>query len=497
MGSRAALAARRLFGWGSFGRLVALHSVTNAADALFTVSLAGSLFFSVSADAARPRILLYLLLTLAPFAVLGPFIAPVIDRGPGGYRFVILLTSLLRSAACAVIAFSLDSLLFFPAAFVVLVLGRTYSVAKSSMVARLVEDDRLLVAANAKLARMGTIGGVAGGTLGAGFLHFTGPAMATAGAAVAHAGAFLIGWRLPRDTSARDKDPVLDEAEIHQTRLTFAATSMGVLRSSVGFATFLIALVLKSNARPAWVYGAALLAGGVAGFIGTLIAGPLRRRVDEQAILLTCLAAAGLVCFVAVAAPDTVAVVALATAVALAATTGRQGFDSLTQRLAPDAEKGRAFAGFEWRFELAWVVGAIIPVAFKPSLQVGLVAVGSVLLGAGGVYWFGLRELRGSQFVVPLGGSDADEQLASSILGVARAASAHGAYRMAVSLAHEAAQVCHARSGNGAAPPELDELIELWREATGGAPLDSATALRATDLAGKIVDAEPRPPPSG
>ena len=78
---------------------------------------------------------------------------------------------------------------------------------------------------------------------------------------------------------------------------------MGVLRSSVGFATFLIALVLKSNSRPAWVYGAALLAGGVAGFIGTLIAGPLRRRVDEQSILLTCLAVAGLVCLVAVSAP--------------------------------------------------------------------------------------------------------------------------------------------------------------------------------------------------
>src|SRR4051794_36756599 len=168
MGSRAKEAARRLFGRGPFGRLVVAHSVTTAADALFTVSLAGSLFFAVSADAALPRILLYLLLTLAPFAVLGPFIAPVIDPGGSrGYPFVILSTSLLRCAACAAMAFSLDSLLFFPEAFVVLVLGRTYSVAKSSMVARLIEDDDKLVAANAQLARMGTLGGVGGGTLGA------------------------------------------------------------------------------------------------------------------------------------------------------------------------------------------------------------------------------------------------------------------------------------------------------------------------------------------
>ena len=245
------------------------------------------------------------------------------------------------------------------------------------------------------------------------------------------------------------------------------------------------------------MYGVALLTGGVAGFTGTLIAGPLRRRVDEQAILLTCLAAGGLVCLVAVAAPDTVGMVALAGAVALAATTGRQGFDSLTQRLAPDAEKGRAFAGFEWRFELAWVIGAIIPVTFKPSLPVGLVAVGSVMLAASGVYWFGLRELRGGQLVVPLLATDEDEHLASSILGVARAASAHGAYRMAVSLAHEAAQVCQAQSGNGTAPQELVELIALWRDAAGGAPLDSATATRATELAGRILAAAPRPPASG
>ena len=109
MGSRAGGIARQLFGSGAFGRLVVVHSATNAADALFAVSLAGSLFFAVSADAARPRILLYLLLTLAPFAVLGPFIAPVIDRVPGGYRFAILATSAGRSAACIALSFSLSS----------------------------------------------------------------------------------------------------------------------------------------------------------------------------------------------------------------------------------------------------------------------------------------------------------------------------------------------------------------------------------------------------
>jgi hypothetical protein len=58
-------------GRGPFGTLVVVNAVSAAADAAFTVSLAGSLFISVSVDAARPRILLYLVCTLAPFAVVG------------------------------------------------------------------------------------------------------------------------------------------------------------------------------------------------------------------------------------------------------------------------------------------------------------------------------------------------------------------------------------------------------------------------------------------
>ena len=58
------------------------------ADAFFTVSLADSLFFNVSVEAARPRLLLYLLITMAPFVVLAPLIGPFVDRVRGGQRTV-------------------------------------------------------------------------------------------------------------------------------------------------------------------------------------------------------------------------------------------------------------------------------------------------------------------------------------------------------------------------------------------------------------------------
>ena len=71
-----------------------MHAVTGAAGAAFTVSLAGSLFFNVSVNAARPRILLYLLSTLAPFALVVPLLAPLTDRFRGGYRAIIVATAI-------------------------------------------------------------------------------------------------------------------------------------------------------------------------------------------------------------------------------------------------------------------------------------------------------------------------------------------------------------------------------------------------------------------
>ena len=52
-----------------FGRLAVAQAASVVGDACLTVALAGSIFFSLSPGAARPKVLLYLLLTVAPFAV--------------------------------------------------------------------------------------------------------------------------------------------------------------------------------------------------------------------------------------------------------------------------------------------------------------------------------------------------------------------------------------------------------------------------------------------
>ncbi len=140
-------------------RLTITHCVHAAAEAFFTVSMAGSIFFSVSPDAARPRVLLFLVVTLAPFLVIAPLVGPLVDRIRGGVAPLLVGSFVLRSVFALLLAENLRSLFLFPLAFGILVSAKTYSIARNALVPALVEDEQDLVSANARLSRTGTFAG--------------------------------------------------------------------------------------------------------------------------------------------------------------------------------------------------------------------------------------------------------------------------------------------------------------------------------------------------
>ncbi len=134
-----------------FTRLARVHAASSAGDALVAIGLAGSLFFSISPEAARTKVALYLLLTMAPFAIVAPLIGPLLDRGSGGRRGVVIATLVGRMVLCLFMARHINGLLLFPEAFGALVLGKGYGVAKAALVPGLVDDPAELVQANSKL----------------------------------------------------------------------------------------------------------------------------------------------------------------------------------------------------------------------------------------------------------------------------------------------------------------------------------------------------------
>jgi hypothetical protein len=474
-----------LVGAEPFRRLVLANSVGVVGDALFTVSLAGSLFFNVSVDAARPTILLYLLLTLAPFAVVGPFVGTAVDRFPGSQRGLIAFTNLGRAAAIALIAGQLHSLAFFPLAFTVLVLSKGSSIAVRSLVPWLVADDGRLVAENARLSRATALVGGLAGAVGALMLNFGSTQLVLFVAAGVHFGAIPLAMRIPK-VHVAPRSAIVDDVELRGSAVLLTANAMSAMRAGVGFLAFFIAFNLKVSGEPAWFFGVVIAAGGAGGFLGTYLAAFLRRHLNEEMLLALSLATAGAAALVAPVQYEEPAILMVAFATGVAASVARQAFDSLTQRLAPDAEKGRAFARFETRFQIAWVVGAVIAVLGRPGNALGLSVLGIVLGGAGALYLVSLRALRRHQLIVETSLDRREQNLSRSLLAIASALHAQGADRLAVTTAADAVRVARASTPNGSSlGPELDG---IWLQAVQGTgPLDDGLAARALELAQSLI----------
>ncbi len=117
-----------------FGRLALVQVLMLAGDTLVTVSLAGSLFFSISPTEAKSKVFLYLVLTLAPFAVVSPLLGPLIDRSRGARRGMVMFAGAGRAVICPFMAANTHNLLLFPLAFLILVLSKLYLVTRGALV---------------------------------------------------------------------------------------------------------------------------------------------------------------------------------------------------------------------------------------------------------------------------------------------------------------------------------------------------------------------------
>ena len=84
----------------------------------------------------------------------------------------------------------------------------------------------------------------------------------------------------------------------------------------------------------------------------------------------------------------------LAGIVGFSAAIARLGFDATVQQEAPDANQGRAFAQFETRFQLSWVLAAFVPVAISIPIGLGFLLVGVVSLSGALWYTMGIRSSR-------------------------------------------------------------------------------------------------------
>jgi MFS family permease len=378
----------------AFARLARTHGAAAAGDGAVAVALAGSLFFSLDYDAARWQVVLYLVLTLAPFAVVAPLIGPAIDRIRGGARWILIGTCGVRAVVALLMIGHLDSLLLFPEAFLMLVMGKGYQVAKSAYLPTVVASDEALVVSNSRLAVLSAVSGAVGAAPAAVLSFVGGPAWAVAVALAWFVAATVLATRVPATPVRPSGAPSERERlELSSAGIRLAASAMGLLRGSVGFLTLGIAFELRARSAPPVEFALVLGPLGLGAICGAALAPQVRRRLSEEWMLGGALAVTAGVGLAGAAVGGLVGAALMAAGVAVVSASAKLAFDSLVQRDAPHADHGRAFAAYEARFQLLWVVGALVGVLLPFPLPVGFLAVAVGALVTGTLFLLGRRAL--------------------------------------------------------------------------------------------------------
>jgi len=408
--------ASRADGAGESGltHLLWVNALHMAGDAMIAVSLAGTLFFAATTNAQRSNVALYLLVTMAPFALLAPVIGPALDRLQRGRRWALAGSLVGRAALALVMAAHFHDFFLYPAALGVLVLSKAHNVLRAAVVPRVLPPAMSLTSANARQSIFGlATAGIAGG-IGAAIASTLGFGWELQATALVFVLGGVLAVRLPRhvDVPAGELPAdVFSTAEIPvpgrrrrvvSPHVVLALRANAALRGLGGFLTIFAAFLVQATFPGGWEATAALAtiaaAAGVGSLAGTAAGSRLHSATPDRLVLWSAGSAAVITVVAAVFYSFAMAVVvALVSAVTNAL--GKVSLDAIIQREVPDNLRASAFARSETMLQLAWVIGGALGIALPPIGWIGFtVAAGLLVLAVGLVLW---SLQRASRRVVP------------------------------------------------------------------------------------------------
>jgi MFS family permease len=348
-----------------------------ACDAALAVALANTLFL-VKPEEGPGRVLLYLLITVAPFAFVAPLIGPFLDRLQTGRRLALALSMAGRGLLAIPMIFMFTgeqaSWVLYPAALGSLVLSKSFGVLKASLTPRVLPQAITLVATNSRLTVFGLIAGGAAGGIAALLTWMAGSPGALVFTALLGFGGSFLCMRIPKwvESTAGEVpvhlnpagEPSSGPAQLTTAvRVTLWANSS--IRIETGFlAMFIAFVVMREYAAETGFFKLMLLAmvgvaAGIGGFVGNALGAKLPLTNPEL------IATIGL--FTVLAGTVTAA---LLPGLAMAAVVGFVGstssslakvcLDSVIQRDLPEVSRASAFGKSETALQLAWVLGGVV-----------------------------------------------------------------------------------------------------------------------------------------
>ncbi|MFJ4849455.1 MULTISPECIES: MFS transporter [unclassified Streptomyces] len=404
-------------GESGLAKLIELHAVNSAGDMLITIALASTIFFSVPTGEARGRVALYLLVTMAPFALLAPVIGPLLDRVPHGRRAAMAVSMLVR----AILAWTMASVVatagleLYPAALGVLVASKAYGVVRSAVVPRLLPARTTLVKANSRVTLAGLLATAAAAPIG-GLLHLLGPGAPLYGAFVVFACGTLLSFSLPHKVDSAKGEAraeltagagatSLDKEDRRPGRprrpglgsvggpVLYALQANAALRALSGFLTLFLAFLLRDHplgglSGPVSL-GVAAVSAGVGNAFGTALGSWLKDRGPERIIMFAMIGALTATC-VAAARYGVLTIALVAAGAGVAQALSKLSLDAMIQRDVPEEVRTSAFARSETALQLAWVIGGAVGIVLPLNGTLGM-SVAAFMVAVG--FTFSVRGL--------------------------------------------------------------------------------------------------------
>ena len=394
-------AARRAADSGGAGqtglaRLIEVHALHNAGDAVVAVALAGSLFFTVPSAEAKDQVALFLLLTLLPFIVLAPFVGPFLDRYRHGRRWAVGATMGLRAVLCVMLAVSLGDASWwqFPAALLILIASKSYSVTRSAATPRLLPDGMTLTSANGRMSLAGVVGAAIAAPVAV--LLATAGAQWALGLAVLVFGAgALLALRLPRrvdSTRGEEEVPITEFADADSTRsarriprdVVLALRANAGLRMLSGFLTIFLAFLLREQPPEGWdgdytvLIGAVVVAVGIGSAVGTYL-GTRTRSIPPLTMVQVALAVDVVFAVVTAVSFGMVSLLVLSVVVGICQQLGKFALDATIQETVPERRRTSVFGRSETLIQVSWVVGGGLGVLLPTDAGIGMGVVAALL----------------------------------------------------------------------------------------------------------------------
>ena len=156
---------------------------------------------------------------MVPFAVVAPFVGPVLDRFRSGRRYIMAGTLFARGLLCwgmAGAVHSSDALTLFPSALAVLVLSKAYNVSRAAIMPSVLPADIPLVTANARVSLFALVSAGVGAAVSTGVAALVGPEWVLRATMPLFLVAGVVAVRLPRHVDSPD---VEEEMEADAERL--------------------------------------------------------------------------------------------------------------------------------------------------------------------------------------------------------------------------------------------------------------------------------------